>query len=200
MPQDSPNYRFLEIANKETQRVSHIIKQMLGFYRPSFDRQLTDINQVIREVVELLGKVLHQHAITPRLELDERLPRIMATGDQLRQVFLNLIINSQHAMPHGGNLTITTAVAEANDAEYVSRRSVVIHFKDSGNGIKAEHLDHIFEPFFTTKVEGKGTGLGLWVSAGIIEDHRGQIKVRSRIGSGTTFTIFLPVEAPHAAT
>ena len=200
MPQDAPNYRFLDIANKETQRVSHIIKQMLGFYRPSGDRQLTDINQVISEVVELLGKVLQQHAITPRLELDPALPPIMATGDQLRQVFLNLIINSQHAMPQGGELTITTSVAESNDVEYVSRRSVVIQFRDSGNGIKPEHLDHIFEPFFTTKVEGKGTGLGLWVSAGIIEDHGGQIKVRSRVGYGTTFRIFLPVEASHAAT
>jgi PAS domain S-box-containing protein len=196
--QESPNYRFLEIANKETQRVSGIIKQMLGFYRPSVDRQPSNINQIIREVVELLSKVLHQHSITLKLDLADHLPSIMAAGDQLRQVFLNLIINSQHAMPQGGTLAITTSIAETNNAEYVSRRSVVIRFRDTGNGIKPEHLDHIFEPFFTTKTEGKGTGLGLWVSAGIIEDHGGQIKVRSRISYGTTFTIFLPAEEAHA--
>ena len=197
---ESPNYRFLEIANKETQRVSGIIKQMLGFYRPSVDHQPTNVNQIVREVVELLAKVLHQQAITLKLDLAEQLPSIMAASDQLRQVFLNLIINSQHAMTHGGELTITTLVAETNDAEYVSRRSVVIHFRDTGNGIKPEYLSHIFEPFFTTKIEGKGTGLGLWVSAGIIEDHGGQVKVKSRLGHGTTFTIFLPAEEGRAAT
>jgi signal transduction histidine kinase len=191
---DSPNYRFLEIANKETQRVSNIIKQMLGFYRPSVDRQLTDVNQIVREVVELLAKVLHQNAVTARLELSENVPRVLAAGDQLRQVFLNLIINGQQAMQGGGELTITTSVAEAGGAAYVSGRSLVIEFRDTGAGIKPEHLDHIFEPFFTTKTEGKGTGLGLWVSAGIIEDHGGQMKVKSWVGRGTTFTIFLPVE------
>ena len=196
---DSANYRFLEIANKETQRVSGIIKQMLGFYRPSVARQLTDVNQIVREVVELLAKVFHQHGIAVRLELAEQAPRIMAASDQLRQVFLNLIINSQHAMPDGGALTIMSSVAEPDGAEYVSRRSVVIHVRDTGNGIKPEHQDHIFDPFFTTKTEGKGTGLGLWVSAGIIEDHGGQIKVKSKVGQGTTFTIFLPVGTADAA-
>ena len=195
---DSPNYRFLEIANKETQRVSGIIKQMLGFYRPSVDRQLVDVNLIIREVVELLRKVLHQNGITVLMEQAASVPMVMAAGDQLRQVFLNLIINSQQAMVGGGELAITTSVAETDDPAYVSRRSLVITFRDSGAGIRAEHLDHIFEPFFTTKTEGKGTGLGLWVSAGIIEDHGGQMKVKSRVGRGTTFTIFLPVEAEDA--
>ncbi len=198
-PPDSPNYRFLEIANKETQRVSNIIKQMLGFYRPSVDRQHTDVNQILCEVVELLGKVLQQSGVAVHLDLAPHLPYIMAAGDQLRQVFMNLIINSQQAMASGGNLTITTSVAETDDAAYVSRRSLVVNFRDTGGGIRSEHLDHIFEPFFTTKTEGKGTGLGLWVSAGIVEDHGGQMKVRSRIGRGTTFTIFLPVEADNAA-
>ncbi len=196
---DSPNYRFLEIANKETQRVSNIIKQMLGFYRPSVDRQLSDVNQIVREVVELLAKVLHQNAVTVRLELGEHVPRVMAAGDQLRQVFLNLIINGQQAMANGGELTITTSIAEADGAAYVSRRSLLIEFRDTGAGIKPEHLDHIFEPFFTTKTEGKGTGLGLWVSAGIIEDQGGQMKVKSRVGRGTTFTIFLPAEVQDGA-
>jgi len=194
---DSPNYRFLEIANKETQRVSNIIKQMLGFYRPSVERQLCDVNQIIREVVELLSKVLHQNAVTVRLDLGADVPWIQGAADQLRQVFMNLIINGQQAMPSGGELTVTTSIAESHDLAYVSPRSVVIEFQDRGGGIKPEHLDHIFEPFFTTKTEGKGTGLGLWVSAGIVDDHGGQIKVKSRPGRGTTFTIFLPVEAPN---
>jgi two-component system NtrC family sensor kinase len=196
---DSPNYRFLEIANKETQRVSGIIKQMLGFYRPSVDRQPADINQIVRDVVELLEKVLQQSGIRVHLDLAPGIPPVLAAGDQLRQVFMNLIINGQQAMGRDGDLTITTSVAETDDTAYVSRRSVVVSFRDTGAGINPEHLDHIFEPFFTTKTEGKGTGLGLWVSAGIIEDHGGQIKVRSRVGRGTTFTIFLPLEAERAA-
>jgi PAS domain S-box-containing protein len=198
-PSDSPNYRFLEIANKETQRVSTIIKQMLGFYRQSVDRQPTDVNQILREIVELLSKVLQQNAISVQLELGTDVPRIPAASDQLRQVFLNMILNGQQAMAQGGELTISTAISEADRPAYVSRRSVVVTFRDTGSGIRPEHLDHIFEPFFTTKTEGKGTGLGLWVSAGIVEDHGGQIKVKSRVGRGTTFNIFLPVEADDAS-
>ena len=193
-PENDPNRRFLEIANKETERVSGIIRQMLGFYRPAAVKTAVEVNVILEEALALLEKQLRQLKITVRRDADRRLPPILASADQLKQVFLNLLLNAQEAMPDGGTLRIATRLPREADAEYVlPERCVLIQFQDTGGGISEENLHHIFEPFFTTKPKQRGTGMGLWVSLGIIQQHGGQMKVRSRLGRGTTFTIALPV-------
>lgn len=192
--QADPNRRFLEIASRETARVSMIIRQMLGFYRTAASTAPTDVNAVIDEAIALLERQMRQRAVTIEADLDRRLPLLSASGDQLKQVFLNLFLNAQEAMPEGGTIKVRTRIPHKSDAEFVlAGRHVLIQVEDSGSGISEEHLRHIFEPFFSTKREAKGTGLGLWVSQGIVQQHGGQMKVRSRPGRGTTFTVALPI-------
>jgi two-component system NtrC family sensor kinase len=192
-PEDDPNRRFLEIANRETGRVSAIIRQMLGFYRSKAAKAPTDINQVLDETLALVERQLRQHRVVLRTELDRGLPPVPASADQIKQVLLNLFLNAQEAMPaSGGTLYVSTRLSRENDPEFLSGRYVLVQVRDTGNGIPEDKLPHIFEPFYSTKGETKGTGLGLWVSLGIVQNHGGQIKVRSRPGRGTTFTVALP--------
>ena len=192
--EEDPNRRFLEIASRETTRVSTIIRQMLGFYRTATATTPTDLNAVIEEAVALLERQMRQRQVTIETTLERRLPLLHASGDQLKQVFLNLFLNAQEAMPQGGTIKVRTRIPRESDAEFVlAGRQVLIQVEDGGSGISDENLRHLFEPFFSTKREGKGTGLGLWVSQGIVQRHGGQIKVRSRPGKGTTFTIALPI-------
>jgi PAS domain S-box-containing protein len=193
MPADDPNRAFLEIASRETERVSAIIRQMLGFYRQTPLRQPVDVNHLLREVAALLERQLRRHRVTLTLQLSPHLPPVLGSGDQLKQVFLNLFLNAQEAMPAGGVLTVVTHLARDGDRELLLPAEwIVVQVQDTGIGIPEEHQRHIFEPFFSTKREQKGTGLGLWVSMGIIQQHGGQMRVRSRPGRGTTFIIALP--------
>jgi len=194
VPTDDRNAHFLEIASKETERVSGIIQQMLGFYRPAVVKVPTSVNDVLQESVVLLERELRRHGVRTELQLDPTLPPVLAPPDQLKQVFLNLFLNAQQAMPSGGPLTISTRLSAETDTEFLAGRYVIVQIQDTGTGILEEHLPHIFEPFYSTKTDAKGTGLGLWVSHGIIQNHGGQINVRSRPGLGTTFTIALPPE------
>ncbi|MGD9892095.1 MAG: ATP-binding protein [Dehalococcoidia bacterium] len=195
---DDPDRRFLEIANRETIRVSTIIRQMLGFYRTATAMAPTDVNAVIREAIALLERQMRQRHVTIAAALDRDLPLLPASADQLKQVFLNLLLNAQEAMPEGGTIKVRTRIPDESDAEFVhAGRQLLIQVEDSGSGISEENLRQLFEPFFSTKREGKGTGLGLWVSQGIVQQHDGQIKVRSRPGRGTTFTIALPIGDTH---
>jgi len=191
---DDPDRKFLEIASKETARVSTIIRQMLGFYRTVTTMTPTNVNAVIDEAIALLERQMRQRRVTFEMDLDQRLPRVRASADQLKQVFLNLFLNAQEAMTDGGTIRVSTRRARESDTEFITAgKQVLIQVQDTGTGIAEENLRHIFEPFFSTKREGKGTGLGLWVSQGIIQQHGGQMKVRSRPGRGTTFTIALPI-------
>jgi signal transduction histidine kinase len=191
---DDPNHRFLQIATKETDRVSRILRQMLGFYRAP-KMEPTDLNKLIEEAEALVEKHLAQHRVRIENQLETGLPLIIASADQMKQVLLNIMLNAQQAMPQGGVITVTTRASQSADAEFLLSDSVHIQIGDNGKGIPEEHLPHIFEPFFSTK-EGKGTGLGLWVSYGIVQNHGGSIKVRSREGRGTTFSIALPIRGP----
>jgi PAS domain S-box-containing protein len=195
---DDPDRRFLEIANRETIRVSTIIRQMLGFYRTATTVVPTDVNAVIQEAIALLERQMRQRQVTIEADLDLKLPPLSASGDQLKQVFLNFLLNAQEAMPEGGTIKVRTRIPNETDAEFVhAGRQVLIQVEDNGSGISEENLRQLFEPFFSTKRDGKGTGLGLWVSQGIVQQHDGQIKVRSRPGRGTTFTIALPIGEAH---
>jgi signal transduction histidine kinase len=117
---------------------------------------------------------------------DDGLPLAFGDGPKLQQVLMNLILNARDAMPHGGRLVISTESDED---------SAVVEVRDTGLGIAPEHLAKIYDPFFTTKQIGKGTGLGLAVSYGIVRDHGGHIDVESKLGEGTRFQITLPLAA-----
>ncbi len=196
IPPEDANYQFLQIASKETERVSRILREMLGFYRPAVRTGPTDVNSLIEEAEALVEKDMRRKGVRLHNGFNSALPSVMASADQLKQVVLNLLLNAQEAMPDGGAIYLSTHLAQDADSEFLVSNSVVIQIRDTGKGIADEHLPAIFEPFFSTKLEQKGTGLGLWVSSGIIQNHGGTIKVRSRIGAGTTFTIVLPIEGP----
>jgi len=186
---EDKNARFLEIARKETERVSHIIRQMLGFARRPGEVDWVDVNQVLEETLVLLEKKLKQSRIRVVRKLDERLPQIRARADQLRQVFLNLIINAQQAITAEGQITISTSIYSQ-----AFQPSIIIQMSDTGVGISEDDQARIFEPFFSTGK--KGTGLGLWVTQDIVRQHGGRIDVSSKVGKGTVFSIILQVESP----
>jgi two-component system NtrC family sensor kinase len=191
-----PNRQYLDIAREELDRVARIVGRMVDFYRPSDEGRIpTDVNALLESVVALVRKRLQQGGIEMDLELTPDLPLIVATGDHLKQVFLNIIINALEAMPQGGRLEMFTRyVSGRGDRKKASTDAafVEIEFADTGVGIPAEHINNIFDPFFTTK--SKGMGLGLSVSYGIVERHGGQIRVESKVDEGTTFVVRLPVE------
>ena len=183
------NSRFLEIARKETERVSHIIRQMLGFARRPGEVDWVDVNQLLEETFVLLEKKMRQQRIEITKQLDPALPRVRARADQLRQVFLNLIINAQQAIKGEGEIRISTA-----RYDQALQPSIIVQLSDSGVGIAEDDIARIFDPFFSTGK--KGTGLGLWVTQDIVRQHGGRIEVSSDVGRGTVFGIVLQVDSP----
>lgn len=175
---------YLKIICDETYRCKTIISNLLNFSRhsaPKFER--IDINQVIHDTLSVGQYQQKDRKI--QLRLSHEACEVLGDPQQLKQVFLNLLINSFHATEaSGGDILISTVKKQTG---------VHIIFKDSGVGIKREHLDKIFDPFFTTKPTGKGTGLGLAICYGIIDVHNGRIEAFSEgPGTGATFTVSLP--------
>jgi len=170
-------------------RASEIANGLLNFSRTSTTEfRSTDLNQVIRETLSLLEHQFKTAQIVVDLELDAGLPPIHGNPGKLQQVFLNLLLNAKDAMPAGGHLRVSTA----------ANGHVEARVSDSGSGIAPEHLKRIYDPFFTTKTtprpgERRGTGLGLSVSYGIIQEHAGKIHVESAVGAGTTFHLEFPL-------
>ncbi|HEY0321364.1 MAG TPA: ATP-binding protein [Pyrinomonadaceae bacterium] len=180
--------RFLEVARKETERVSHIIRQMLGFARRSGEAEWISVNQLLEETMVLVEKKLKQSGIGIVSKLDENLPRVRARADQLRQVFLNLVLNAQQAIQGRGEITLQTSASTQS-----LQPSISVDISDTGHGINEEELQRIFEPFFSTRK--KGTGLGLWVTQDIVRQHGGRIEVTSTKGKGTTFSVILLINS-----
>lgn len=190
LPSDALPRPFLEIAQSELGRITRIITRMRDFYRPTrAELAPTDVNTSLIETIELVQTHLRHSQITVETTLTSHLVPIIAHADQLRQVFLNLMLNACDAMPDGGTLHVTTQLLKQNPEQVPT---IIIRIQDTGTGISSEHLSHLFEPFYTTKPQG--TGLGLAISAHIITQHGGQISVESTVGIGTTFTIQLPIE------
>jgi len=186
---------YIDIAARETQRMSRILRQMLGFYRQTEAMTTTDVNALVEEAQGLVAKRLRERGVHVINRLDPSLPQIRASADQLKQVVLNLVLNAADSMPKGGTITVSTQTGAGVESELVGREGVQIQVRDTGEGIPDDVLAQIFQPFFSTK-RGKGTGLGLWVSQAIVQNHGGTMRVRSRLGHGTTFTITLPVGGP----
>jgi two-component system NtrC family sensor kinase len=186
---EAPERAFLTIAQQELSRIAKIITRMRDFYRPTrSELTASNINTILRETLELVQTHLRHGHINAIASLDPELPLLTAHADQLRQVFLNIILNACDAMPRGGDLRVTTQLVQTRPD---SPATIGIYLVDTGLGISPEHLPHLFEPFYTTKPQG--TGLGLAISAHIITQHGGRITVESTTGQGSTFTILLPV-------
>jgi len=177
----------LDVIINETMRCRKIVKGLLDFARnTSVEKVAANINDVIKETVSILEKHMTFRNVHIHADLSDRIPMTEFDISQMRSVFNNLAENAAHAMPAGGDLYITTDLDDDG-------RNIIITVADTGIGIKEENLIKIFDPFFTTKEAGKGTGLGLAVIYGIIEQHHGKIEVSSTPGNGAVFTVTLPV-------
>lgn len=176
----------LELVKNQINRIAKIIRELVDFSRPShFEEKVVDLNKMIREAVNITRYGKKARNVSFKLELTDNLPSIRVVPDQLIQVFINIIINALDAIEtDDGEITIESR----HDNRYI-----YTIIKDTGKGIPEEDLDKIFDPFFTTKKVGEGTGLGLWVSYGIIKNFGGDIIVDSVVGRGTSVTISLPI-------
>jgi signal transduction histidine kinase len=179
------------ILKSETERVARVVRQMLGLYRNAEQVKPVNVNTIIEDTLLLLNRQLQRASL--RVSADLRsLPDAVIAADQIRQVLSNLLINAKDAMPAGGRLLVRTRHI-SGDGDV--RSWVRILIADTGTGIDPEMLPRIFEPFVTSKGE-KGTGLGLWIVKGIVQNHAGRLSVRSRQGKGTVFLVDLPVAKP----
>jgi len=177
--------RDVEETLKSVERISRIVRQLLEFTGKDNSNQPTmesiDLNSIIDNVISLSKKYLEHSQVNINVDIPT-LPPIYGNRDQIEQVFLNITLNAKAAMPKGGDLKIVG---------WVKQNEVVLRFSDNGSGIPKELIDKIFEPFVSTKEDG--TGLGLFISYSIIENHQGTIDVTSKLGEGATFTIKLPI-------
>ena len=190
-PLDQEARYYASLADQELQRAAHITRQTLSFYRDSKQPIAVSVTDLLDNVVELQQRpILAGHIVLQKQYRSTGMVR--GFPGELRQVFLNLISNAIQAMPSGGTLRLR--VAEATEPE-TQRRGIAISVTDTGNGIRREDAGHLFQPFFTTK-SAKGTGLGLWISKGIIQKYEGTIAFRSlhtSRGACTCFRVFLPL-------
>jgi len=182
---DNSNREFAELAVAECDRIKSLIKNLQDFNRPTSGIMTTvNLTTTIDNMLMLTKKEMRNKGIKISTDYESNMPPIQAVSDQIKQVLLNLLNNAMESCGPGSRVMIST--------RKISNQAI-IKIADTGNGISAENLPHIFEPFFTTKAAVKGTGLGLSVSYGIIKRHQGDIKVESKPGQGTVFTIALPI-------
>ncbi|MFC1631324.1 ATP-binding protein [Candidatus Omnitrophota bacterium] len=183
--------KYLKYIEKESERCKCIVENLLNFSRKSQTPLGTiDLTHIIEDIFSLIGNQLKIHNVKVDCKFAPGLKKVKGHANQLQQVFTNIILNAQQAMPKGGKLKITAKNLKAKQAKQPDKIS--IEFSDTGCGISQKDLDKVFEPFYTTKAQFKGTGLGLSVSYQIIQAHNGEIEVKSKPGQGTSFTITLP--------
>jgi two-component system NtrC family sensor kinase len=178
----------LENIVQQTTRCRNIVRGLLDFARQRKpDKKQWDIHTLIEQTLILVEKQAPFQNIKINKEFRTGIPMLFVDGDQIQQVFMNILLNAADAMAeNGGTLTIKTSF---------NNGMAEICFIDTGHGIAKDHLPKLFDPFFTTKQTGKGTGLGLAISYGIIQSHNGDIEAESEVGKGSTFRIKLPVES-----
>src|SRR5258708_4074298 len=176
------------ILKTETERVARIVRQMLGLYRNTEQVKPVNVNTIVEDTLLLLNRQLQRANVEVDADFGV-LPDAVIAADQIRQVLSNLVINAKDAMPEGGKLSVRTRHLPSPDGMHGTVRILIA---DTGSGVPREMLQAMFEPFVTTKGE-KGTGLGLWIVKGIIQNHAGKLAVKSTVGKGTVFKIDLPV-------
>jgi two-component system NtrC family sensor kinase len=187
---------YLEIIETEVHRCTRIVDQLLDFSRPRRgreDRRPTDLNPLVDQTLFLLKHHQRFKRLAVERDFQQGLPPVLVDGERVIQAFMAILLNAADAMERGGSLRVRTGARPAAGGQ------VVVEFTDSGTGIPPAELARIFEPFFTTKTPGRGTGLGLTICYGIIEEQGGRITVDSQPGRGTTFRVHLPV-APEGWT
>ncbi len=199
---DSPEAEDLDLVIRETKRCSSIIRRLLDFAREKRpEMKFVDINNLIRETEQIIHHPVSTRNIDIVMDLDDSLPTIRIDPDQIKQVLMNILVNSRDAIEGDGTITIRSRLKPAPQ-EGGSRtggpQMVEVSISDTGGGIADQNLQKIFDPFFTTKGVGKGTGLGLSVTYGIVRSHNGTIEVESALDEGTTFRILLPLATSMA--
>ncbi len=184
---DDETINLLSQIEKAAKKCETVVKNMLNFSRASLSEEFkpTDLNQILEDTLLFTKHQLQISRIAVKKEFSSNLPLVNVNKDQLQQVFTNLIINAQQAMPEGGKLNVSTKLDNSQ---------IDIVFADTGCGVPEEDLSNIFDPFFTTKPVGQGTGLGLSISSGIIQQHNGRLLVKSKPGEGSKFIIRLSLE------
>ena len=183
--------RVAEVILRQTDKISKIITHLLAFgRRASSGTAVVELDRIARSAAELLDSTARKRNAQIELVESSTPVRVRATDAQVEQVVSNLLLNAIQSMPRGGTIRVRTGL-ERRGGE---RMFGTITVEDEGNGIAAADLPRIFDPFFTTKDVGEGTGLGLSVSYGIVEDHGGSIEVASALGRGTSFVVWLPAE------
>jgi len=181
----------LQVTN-ETTRVGRIVSDLLAFSRRSKpQRAPADLNRIVKMTLSLVEHKMKLSNVAVEASLRENLPAALCDPSQIQQVVLNLVLNAAEATQSKTERRVAVSTAAGDGV-------VLLNVSDNGEGIPPENLAKIFDPFFTTKSDGKGVGLGLAVSYGIVEAHGGDIEVKSKVGEGTTFTVSLPLEQPAA--
>jgi len=196
IPADDRQAKYLSVLEDELSRLAVTVDSFLSFARPGHDViEKLSLGEILRAVVELLDSQAKSRGVQVEFKHDAQPIMIEGSEDRLKQVFLNLMINSLEAMPAGGRLKIHAEMPGTQDAEF-SLPTAVVRIQDTGEGIPAESLGRLFDPFFSTRP--RGTGLGLSIVHRVIQEHRGRIRVDSTVGKGSTFTVELPALAPDS--
>ena len=191
VPQGGPLQEGLNIIIKETQRCKTIIKGLLEFARDREPQKVpADINAIMETALGILDNEFRLRHVDLERQLAEDMTKTLLDENQIEQVFINLLLNALHAVEENGSVTVKSAVNS-------KQKTVQVEITDNGCGIAADDIEKIFEPFYSTKA--KGTGLGLAVSYGIVQNHQGDIRVYSVPGEITRFTIELPIRAENSS-
>jgi hypothetical protein len=186
---DRQRVQYLAMLQDGLGRIGRIVGQLLSFAREARPQlKPTPILPILTKCLSLLEHDLAGRQVRCTLPLGDGLPSVLADAYLLEQVFLNILKNAADAMPDGGTITVGSGVREVDGSSFLQ-----VEITDTGVGIPRDHLPRIFDPFFTTKDVGRGTGLGLSVSYGIVRAHRGFIEATSEVGKGSTFTVALPL-------
>lgn len=198
LPRENPVRCYVEEIKKAGERSSSLTYQLLAFSRTQIlQPEVLNINQIIAETIKMLKYMIGED-IRIILQLDAEIAYIKADHGQISQVLMNLLVNARDAMPEGGEITIKTEIVSREETDFSqnspqkAEKFVKLKVQDTGTGMDSTTLKNVFEPFYTTKEIGKGTGLGLSTVYGIIEQSGGQITVKSELGIGTAFEIYLP--------